>query len=333
MGRRAGNSAASPRTRAAASGGSPAGAHRGAERSPDTDRAAPAMRAPAATGPVRRPLLIVNADDFGASHSVNAAVLRAYREGVLTSASLMVTGDAFEEAVELARSAPDLAVGLHLVLVQGRAASPHARVPHLTDRDGRLPRDPAGFGLRLAFDPLLQRETAAEIAAQLERFAATGLPLSHVDGHLNFHLHPAVFTPLARGAAQYGARGIRLPRDDLRLALRHDRRRLLKKLLLAAAFGWLSAWARRRLPAGMHVTERVYGLFQSGGLTPAYVLDAVAALHGSSAELYAHPATEAGDEALGPNTTDLATLCDPAVAAALRRADVRLGGYATLGEG
>jgi len=276
------------------------------------------------------PLLIVNADDFGASGAVNAAVLRAHRQGVLTSASLMVTGEAFEEAVALARGAPDLAVGLHLVLVQGRAAAPRERVPHLVNARGELPRNPAAFGVRLAFDPLLQREVAVEIDAQLERFAATGLPLSHVDGHLNFHLHPAVFTRLARAAAKRGARGIRLPKDALGLALRHDRRRLLPKLFLAAAFGLLSAWGRRRLPAGLRATERVYGLFQSGELTPAYVLDAIAELRGGSAELYAHPATEPSAEPLGPNPTDLATLCDPAVAEGLRRAGVRLGGYAAL---
>lgn len=296
---------------------------------------APARRPAARTRPraaaAERALLIVNADDFGASGSVNEAVMRAHRGGVLTSASLMVTGDAFEEAVELARGAPGLAVGLHLVLVQGKAAAPRDRVPHLVDARGRLPRDPPGFGLRLALDPVLRREVGTEIDAQVERFVATGLPLSHVDGHLNFHLHPAVFPRLARAAVAHGARGVRLPRDDLGLALRHDRRRLLPKLFQATAFGLLSAWARRRLPPDLHATQRVYGLFQSGGLSAPYVLDLVGRLRGRNAELYAHPATEAGAEPLGPNPTDLATLCDPLVAEALRRAGVRLGVYAALG--
>lgn len=293
------------------------------------DRFADANQA-AAAGHPGRGLLIVNADDFGASHGVNEAVVRAHRDGVLTSASLMVTGDAFEEAVQLARAAPGLAVGLHLVLVRGRAASPPERVPHLADRQGRLPHDPASFGLRLAVAPSLQREVATEIDAQLDRFAATGLNLSHVDGHLNFHLHPAVIGPLARAAAARGASGIRLPRDDLGLALRHDRRRLVSKLFLAAAFGALSAWARRRLPPGLHAPDRVFGLFESGSVTTEYVLDAIAALRGGSAELYAHPSTDADGGALGPNPTDLATLCNPDVAAALRGANVRLGGYRAL---
>ncbi|MEJ2667901.1 MAG: hopanoid biosynthesis-associated protein HpnK [Deinococcales bacterium] len=298
------------------------------------DQAEPRAGQPASAGDAhgagRRPLLIVNADDFGASQSVNAAVLEAHRHGVLSSASLMVTGAAFDEAVSLAREAPRLAVGLHLVLVHGRAAAPPETIPHLADAAGRLPDDPAAFGLRLAFDARLQREVATEIRAQLRRFASTGLPLAHVDGHLNFHMHPAVFPVLARDAVTHGAHGMRLPRDDLALALRHDRRRVAQKLFLALAFGLLGAWARTRLPPGLHATDRVYGLFMSGHVTAAYALDAVARLRSGSAELYAHPATAAG-EPLGPNPTDLATLCDPALVAALGSGRVRLGSYATLG--
>ena len=67
--------------------------------------------------------VVLNADDFGRSTSINAAVLRAHEQGVLTSASLMVAEAAADEAVAIARSHPDLAVGLHVVVVAGRAAS------------------------------------------------------------------------------------------------------------------------------------------------------------------------------------------------------------------
>lgn len=317
-------------------------AHSARERHPEAEAAetmaagndaSPARLATSAADPSgdgKRPLLIVNADDFGASHSVNAAVLEAHRHGVLSSASLMVTGAAFQEAVSMAREAPGLAVGLHLVLVHGRAAAPPETIPHLVDAAGRLPEDPAAFGLRLAFDPRLRREVASEIRAQFQRFADTGLPLAHVDGHLNFHMHPAVFPLLARGAVSHGAYGVRLPRDDLALALRHDRRHVAQKLFLALAFGLLGAWTRSRLPPGLRAADRVYGLFMSGHVTSAYALDAVGRLRSGSAELYAHPATAAG-EPLGPNPTDLATLCDPALVAALGDGRVRLGSYAALG--
>lgn len=305
-----------------------------ARTAPDDDGSAAgrARRRAPATGPCREaPLLIVNADDFGSSKAVNRAVVEAHRHGILTSASLMVTGAACEDAVRLAGEHPDLAVGLHLVLLHERAAAAPGRIPRLIDGSGRLPRDPVIFGLRLAADARLRQEVATEIGAQLDRFAATGLRLSHVDGHLNFHMHPAVLPALARGAAAQGARGIRLPRDELALAWRHGHDRLAVKLTWAAAFGALSAWAEPRLPRRMRAADRVFGLFQSGCVTPAYVLDVLRRLHGlGSAELYLHPSTEAGTEPLGPNPGDLATLLDPTVLEAIRVAGVRLVSYEDL---
>ncbi|HYS44667.1 MAG TPA: ChbG/HpnK family deacetylase, partial [Geobacteraceae bacterium] len=95
--------------------------------------------------------LIINADDFGLSSGANRAIIKAWREGVLTSASLMVTGEAFDEAVALARENPGLQVGLHLTLVQGRAALPHGGFPTLIDEQGHFPNDPVIAGMRYFF--------------------------------------------------------------------------------------------------------------------------------------------------------------------------------------
>src|SRR6059036_1537886 len=92
--------------------------------------------------------LIVNADDFGRSHSINQAVVRAHREGILTTASLMVNGEAFEEAVHLARQNPKLGVGLHLTLICGTSALPHAEIPGLVDADQNFTNRPLAAGLR-----------------------------------------------------------------------------------------------------------------------------------------------------------------------------------------
>src|SRR5439155_11651570 len=92
------------------------------------------------------------ADDFGAAPEVNAAVVRAHRDGILTSTSLMVTGDAVEEAVRLARETPTHAVGLHLVLAQGRPAAPPAEIPDLVAEDGAFRPGPVTTGVRYAFE-------------------------------------------------------------------------------------------------------------------------------------------------------------------------------------
>ncbi|MGC8780948.1 MAG: hopanoid biosynthesis-associated protein HpnK [Anaerolineae bacterium] len=275
--------------------------------------------------------IIVTADDFGRSRAINAAVIQAHREGILTAASLMVAGDAWEEAVELARAVPTLAVGLHLVVSGGRAVLGPREIPHLVRPDGCFPADPLRLGLRYAFSPAARRELAHEIAAQFERFVATGLPFSHVDGHQHLHVHPAVFSLLLPLARRYGARGVRVPSDDLFLALRYDRREAAAKIGWALGLGLVLGWCRRRARAsGLAVADRVYGVFQSGRMTGDYVTTVLRRLRVPAAEFYFHPSLAALGEALGPNPGDLATLLSPAVRRIIAERGLRLATYATL---
>ncbi|HMX28232.1 MAG TPA: ChbG/HpnK family deacetylase, partial [Blastocatellia bacterium] len=117
--------------------------------------------------------LIINGDDFGHSEAVNRAIIQAHREGVLTSASLMVNERAAAQAVELAKANPALAVGLHLVLVLGRAALPHAELTHITDADGNFSDSSFKAGVQYYFSRAARRELRQEMRAQFERFAAT----------------------------------------------------------------------------------------------------------------------------------------------------------------
>ena len=275
--------------------------------------------------------IIFNADDFGRSSAINAAVMRAHREGVLTSASLMIAGDAVEEAVTMAQETPTLAVGLHLVVVSGRAALSHGEIPHLVDSSGHFPDDAVQVGLRYFLSRTYQKELAQEMAAQFERFAATGLPLSHVDGHLHMHVHPTVFKLLLPLAEQYGATGLRLPRDDLRFALGYDRRHAGTKIGWAISFSLLCRWCLGRLrDHRLAVTHRVYGLMQTGQMQEAYVVNLLRQLEVPTAELYFHPSAEPVSEFLGPNPGDLATLLSPAVRQVIQERGLRLATYPTL---
>lgn len=142
--------------------------------------------------------VIFNADDFGRSRSVNEAVIRAHREGVLTTASLMVNGEAFDEAVQLARQHPSLGVGLHLTLVKGKATLPPGQIPGLVNARGEFTGNAVAAGLNAFFKRSLRAQLEAEIRAQMVKFQATGLVMDHLNGHLNFHLHPSIFGILIR---------------------------------------------------------------------------------------------------------------------------------------
>jgi chitin disaccharide deacetylase len=146
--------------------------------------------------------LIINADDFGFTRDVNAGIVQAHREGVLTSTTLMANGDAFGDAVELARSTPTLDIGCHLVLVQGTSV--------LTGR--QLPADPRALLIALALNRI---NIYAELRAQLEKITACGLQLTHLDSHKHTHIVPKVFRTVIRLAAEFKIPYVRLPLDTM----------------------------------------------------------------------------------------------------------------------
>jgi len=286
--------------------------------------------------------LVVSGDDFGAASEVNAAIVRAHRDGILTSASLMVTGDAVDEAVALAHAHPRLAVGLHLVLAQGRPASPPAEIPRLVTAAGSFGDQPVMTGIRYAWlavaRPGGREELRHEVEAQLRRFAATGLRLAHVDGHVNIHLHPMILPLLLELAPRYGIRALRLSRESLGSALRHDRTSVGRKVAEGLVFRALSAWSEARLrQAGIVTADRVYGMHQTGHVDERYLLAVLEALPPGVHEIYCHPA-EAQPEALArhqrgyDHASEVTALVSPRVREAVTAAGVELVTYPDLVE-
>src|SRR5439155_62002 len=129
------------------------------------------------------------------------------------------------------------------------------------------------------------------IEAQLAAFAATGLRLAHLDGHLNMHLHPMVLPILLGLAPRFGIRAMRLSREDLGPALRYDRSHFPRKLGEGVVFHALAAYAAPRLrAAGIATADRVYGMHQTGHVDERYLLALVSALPPGLSEVYCHPA-------------------------------------------
>ena len=273
--------------------------------------------------------LIINADDFGSSKGVNSAVIQAHQQGVLTSTSLMVGGGATGEAIALARANPGLSVGLHLVILDGLATLPHDDIPHLVDEEGKFPTDPAVIGMRLVVYRAARQELALELAAQFERFAESGLPLSHVDSHMHIHVHPIVLNIIVPLARKYGAKGFRLPHDDLGLALSYNRQRAAQKVGWAFVFGvFWRLYIGKLQKSDLVIPERVYGLMQSGDMNETYVVRLLQNMDVNLAELYFHPDTNPASQSLGPNPGDLATLLSPNVRQVIESRNIKLTNYA-----
>lgn len=274
--------------------------------------------------------LLVTGDDFGLSAGVNAAIAAAHRDGILTSASLMVTAEALSEAVSLARELPGLSTGLHLVL-SGReapAASKPETIPDLVDAAGRFAATPARAGI---WDGLLWRrrrgQVEREIRAQIERYLDTGLPLDHVDGHHHLHLHPLIFDVLLACLEEYRIRWVRLAEEDA--VARHGAAWApaeLEPAILAA----LSRRARKRMRRRPNLggAERLYGLRATGRLSAEEVLWLLPRITAQSVELYAHP-----DRGSEQGRREEAALRAPAVRDAVRTAGFRLVSSRALGLG
>jgi len=251
--------------------------------------------ADAISGPARAAgrRLIVNADDFGRSASINRAVIRAHREGILTTASLMTNEPAFAEAVALARENPDLGGGLHLALICGHSALPQKKIPGLVNPDREFDANPARVGMRYFFRRRLRDQLRAEIHEQFKKFADTGLLLDHVNGHLHLHLHPTVFRILMEDATQLGIERLRLTFDpfwlNVRLSSGHWRYRAMHALIHHC----LAASARPRLKSrGIRHTRAVFGLLQNERVDETYVTKLLPRLPAGDSELYSHPSLD-----------------------------------------
>jgi chitin disaccharide deacetylase len=260
---------------------------------------------------------------------VNDAVEAAHERGILTAASLMVAAPAAADAVARARRLPRLRVGLHVVLVEGRPMLAPDQVPDLVDAGGRFRTDMARLGFDIFSRSAVRRQVRAEMKAQFEAFAATGLALDHVNAHKHFHLHPTLAKEMIAIGIRHGARGLRVPREP---------RSVLAKVEPQAAFApawstapWAALLARRARRAGLTTPDAVFGLAWSGAMTARRLEGLLRHLPEGCSEIYLHPSGADAFEGHAPGygyTEELAALLAPAVIAAARQPDVTLGGYA-----
>jgi hopanoid biosynthesis associated protein HpnK len=184
----------------------------------------------------------------------------------------------------------------------------------------------ARLGVEIASRPVVRRQVAAEITAQFERFAATGLRLDHVNAHKHFHLHPTVAGQILSIGRAFGLRALRIPREPLGTLRKIDPRIAPASLLDP----WVSLLARTARRAGVACPDWVFGLRWTGGMTLPRLSGLLDNLPPGVVEIYTHPATR--DEFPGHAEgyryrEELSGLCHPSASEAVRRSRRRLAGY------
>ena len=232
---------------------------------------------PRAAGAAFVKQVIVSADDFGLSPEVNEAVEIAHRQGILSTASLMVAGPAAEDAVRRARALPGLGVGLHLVAIEGPSVL-----------GGQIGSDQLRLGIDYFVRPGARRRLAAEIRAQYRAFAATGLRLDHANAHKHMHLHPTVGRMLVEIGREFGLPALRIPAEPPEVMLACG---VPQGPGARALYRWCGLLRRRGARAGLRMNDHMFGLAWSGHVVKPNLLRLAPLLPDGLSEIYFHPAT------------------------------------------
>ena len=284
--------------------------------------------------------LILNADDFGMTRGVNEGIIRAHREGVLTSTTLMANGPEFDDAVSRAKLNRKLGVGCHLVLVGGPSVAPREKISSLADVSGNLPESLAGLVARLSSGLIRMKAIERELRAQIEKIRSAGIEPTHLDTHKHTHAHPKVMEAVGRVAKELGITRIRKPMENLRdswaTTRQEDSGRTMELIAAAAARAvtpWFQTIARKY---GLLSPDHFLGLAMTGGLGPAALRRMIDTLSDGSTEIMLHPGicdadlANSGSRLQAQRETELQGLLDPGVRSALTERDIRLISYREL---
>jgi predicted glycoside hydrolase/deacetylase ChbG (UPF0249 family) len=300
---------------------------------------------------VWKPGLIINADDFGVHPSINAGILSAYRNGVVSSLSLMVTMPLLDEMCRELR-ASGAPAGLHLCLTQGRAISTPESLPDLVDETGNFRHNARKLLLlgtrNREVGPLLD-QIGNEFSAQLSLARDYGVNLTHVDSHQHIHMNPAIMSILEQLAPKFGACRIRWTYEPAwpLFMLRGIHQAVRRKNQLK----WLFLrWLARATSAPSTATDSFLGVIHSGIMTKKVLIGLLRKIPAtSSVEISIHPgfppafAQGAAGNLSNPDRFTMSrfrqmehdALVDPETAEVIRRRRLRLtsGAGVTKGEG
>lgn len=272
--------------------------------------------------------VIITADDLGLWPEVNDAIMAGYDAGILTSAGLRVSAQASSTAKVSAGMRPGLGVGLHLVLCEGESTLPHRHIPNLVDASGRFVSRPLEAAWLYRRGGGLRDELRAEIRAQIERFLASGLYLTHISSQYHLHLHPAVLSILKELTADYPISAIRKPCGGLWRFSAHGPQGW-QRSTEAAFMRTVIGWGRLRAGAFMGV-DRVEPLSTSRPATESQIAQRITTVGAGVTELVCHPGSLLGRYDGGG---EAAVVTSPFVRDAIARSDVELICYRDLAEG
>ncbi len=289
--------------------------------------------------------LIVNADDLGWTEGVNRGIAEAHRNGIVTSASLLANGAAFESGVELARTMPALGVGVHLNLSDGEPVAPRELVTSLLNERGELEGRPESLLLRLARRSVLLEEVEREWDAQIQKVRDFEIQPTHLDGHRHVQMLPGLFEIALRLAKRHGIAAVRISHEEssLRVALSTGAKQkgsvVMRQGVQARGLKLLAPDAREQAErAGIATADYFCGIAQTGELTREGILRLLEILPEGTTELMCHPGyadadlAKSGTRLQASRQTELEILTDTGVRNLVASQGIRLIDYAFVAQ-
>jgi predicted glycoside hydrolase/deacetylase ChbG (UPF0249 family) len=289
--------------------------------------------------------LIVNADDLGWTEGVNRGIAEAHRNGIVTSASLLANGAAFEAGVELARTMPALGVGVHLNLSDGAPVAPRELVTSLLNERGELEGRPESLLLRLARRSVLLEEVEREWDAQIQKVRDFEMQPTHLDGHRHVQMLPGLFEIALRLAKRHGIAAVRISHEEssLRVALSTGAKQkgsvVMRQGVQARGLKLLAPDAREQAErAGIATADYFCGIAQTGELTREGILRLLEILPEGTTELMCHPGyvdadlAKSGTRLQASRQTELEILTDTGVRNLVASQGIRLIDYAFVAQ-
>jgi predicted glycoside hydrolase/deacetylase ChbG (UPF0249 family) len=271
---------------------------------------------------------------------VNDGIIRAHREGILTSATLMANGEAFDDAVESARANKELGVGCHLVLVGGKCVATKDSVASLVDAGGNLPDSLPLFVAKISSGIIRIEEIEREFRAQIGRVRAAGIEPTHLDTHKHTHAHPRVMEALGKVAKECGIARVRKPIENLRDSWETSQaggQGVSMQILAAGAVRAIApqftAISRRY---GLLSPDHFLGLAMTGQLSPTVLRSVIGTVVDGTTEIMLHPGicdadlARSGSRLQKQREDELQGLLDPGVRSAVTERGIRLISYREL---
>lgn len=236
--------------------------------------------------------LIVNADDFGLHQTINDGIIKGYREGFITSASLMCGGDAFSDAVCQAKQEPGLGIGIHLTLVGGGKPLLSAnQLKTLVDNNGLLPLDYVAFAQKWYGGKIKKEEIIAELKTQFECGLATGLKITHIDSHQHLHVLPGISDIVLQLCKEFGINKLRMPQEGW--FWRGNYNSGIGRFVGREGLSFCSALAKiKAKQTTMIYPEHFFGMFAGGNLNEFLVAEIIKNLPDGVSEIMTHPGTD-----------------------------------------